>query len=165
MDDRTRQAMNERSFNETRLRRMEDRMLRPLTSDEMNELDAARARADSAAAHWGAKASQPLPGERPDDYRRRCLAPYLKYSEKAKGLTSDNIPSGILNLVETQVYADAIAAAKDPRNYKPGELRAVSERDASGRLITKYYGDNGAWMSQFMTGAQVCTIRDPRDRR
>ncbi len=43
-----------------------------------------------------------------------------------------------------------------------GELRAVRERDESGRAVTKYYGDSKAWRAQFDAPGIRCRLDNPR---
>jgi hypothetical protein len=105
------------------------------SGDDLAALDKAQSRADSVANYWGDKASAPVPGETPIAYRRRQLETLRQHSPKFKGKSFATLPADALDMVEEQVYADAIAAAIDPANIPPGTLRAVSERDHAGRLI------------------------------
>ena len=123
----------------------------PLTGDEMAALAAAQHRADAALGLWGDKASAPVPGERPADYRRRVLAAVQARAPQFKDKDFAGTPSNVLDFIEQKVYADAASAARDPSTVPPGQLRAVQERDAVGRLVTKFYGDMGVWFNTFTT--------------
>jgi hypothetical protein len=131
------------------------------TPGDLAALDKAQSRADSVANYFGEKASAPVPGETPLAYRRRQLDTLRQHSPKFKDKAFANAPADALEMIEEQVYADAIAAAIDPRNIPAGTLRAVSERDAAGRLVTRYFGDNAAWMAPMMAGGQVGTVNRP----
>ncbi len=45
---------------------------------------------------------------------------------------------------------------------KPGQLKAVTEVDASGRRITRYAGDPKAWRKMFDAEPIRCWISNPR---
>jgi hypothetical protein len=141
-----------------------DALATPPSAVERDALAAAQMRADAVAAHLGTTATPPIAGESSLQYRKRVLTPVAARSERFKGASSASLAgldAATLGPVEDIVYADAIAAAKRPENYAPGELRAVAERDTAGRLITKFYGDIGAWMAPFtLQGASVRINRD-----
>ena len=156
----------ERNSLQNRIRHLEtqlDILRRPRTTAELDELSAAQSRADHVAAQFGTTAPPPVPGEAPSSYRRRLLSKFQQHSEPFKDARLDGLPAEVLGAVEERIFADAVAAAKDPASYKPGELRAIQEPDASGRVITRYVGDAHAWMVPFMTGATVGRIVNPRE--
>jgi hypothetical protein len=43
-------------------------------------------------------------------------------------------------------------------------MREITERDAAGRLISKFYGDPLAWMTPFMGAGRVARINKTSDR-
>jgi hypothetical protein len=45
---------------------------------------------------------------------------------------------------------------------QPGQMVAYGTRDASGRTITRYYGDARAWRTQFEAPAIPCIAERPR---
>ena len=132
--------------------------------EELAALDAARARADHAFTHWGEKASAPVTGERLSEYRRRLLETVKQHAPNYRTKDFRHTPSLMLDVVEERVFHDAAEAAKDPTNIPPNTLRAVSERDEAGRLVTRFYGDPLAWMAPMMSGATVgklnCALAD-----
>ena len=127
-------------------------------ASERDALAAAQSRADSVAAMFGERASAPIPGERPVDYRKRLLARYQRHSPRFKDSRFDSLDAAMLQPIEEIVYADAVTAAKSPDAARAGVLLAVEHRDSAGRTITTYNGDPMAWMQHFMTGAQVGRI-------
>ena len=64
--------------------------------------------------------------------------------------------------VKAGVVRDAIArrgAVQTEELAKSGRLFAVEmPRDAAGRVVTAYRGDNAAWMNMFMSGGVVGKI-------
>ncbi|MGH7058238.1 MAG: hypothetical protein ACREFZ_10235, partial [Acetobacteraceae bacterium] len=83
------------------------------------------------------------------------------HSPSCKNVRTESLGEAEIVPVEERAIADAVVAAKDPANYKPGEMRAVRFRDEAGRLCTRYVGDSLAWRQHFMTGAQVGRIKSP----
>jgi hypothetical protein len=74
----------------------------------------------------------------------------LKHSKQFKGANLAKVHDpNAFEVVEQQIYADAMSEATHPTTFRPGELRAVATPDASGRTITRYFGDPGACWSQF----------------
>ena len=146
-------------MNDTRLRAMMGEtaariahLTREQTPAERAALEAAQSRFNSVAAHTGGEgASEPLMGESPLQYRKRLLAPLAAGHERFKHSRLDSADNPTLAVIEAIVYNYAIEGAKQ---VPDGQLRAVSERDASGRLITKFFGDPAVWMNQYaMSGA------------
>ncbi len=132
-------------------------------AEERNALALAQSRADNVAAMFGDRASQPLAGEKPIDYRKRLLGRFQKHSVRFKESRFDRLDDAMLGPIEDIVYADAVAAAKAPGVGAPGQLIPFTERDRAGRTITKYGGDIATWMLPFMTGATVGRInRNPK---
>ena len=134
----------------------------PPSPHEADEMAAAQRRADSIAAFFGEHASGPVTGESALAYRKRLLRPLLPHSARLKDVRLDSVnDAAVMTHIEDIAYGDAkqaaIKAAEDA-----GRLLAITERDASGRLITKFHGDNMAWMAPFMTGGQCCTIKEPK---
>ncbi len=132
-----------------------DRLTAPQPAAERDALATAQARADSVAAHFGGQVSAPILGETPLAYRKRVLLGFQRHSPRFKNTQLGPLDSPSLSLVEDHVYADAVAAAKKP---PPGVMREVSERDAAGRLISRFYGDPSAWMDTFMSSGVSARI-------
>jgi len=144
---------------------LERKVSAPMPESERAEIAAAMSRADAVERAWGrndAAVLAAVPGESALDYRRRLVRQYQQYSPRWKGARVEAIGYDALGNVEADVYKDAAAAAQDPKNFRPGELRAIRERDTSGREITRWVGDSMSWRALFMSGGQVGRINDPR---
>jgi hypothetical protein len=144
-----------------RLRTLEARINRPLSSEERDEMAAAHARCDAVARYYNDTASQPVPGETPLQYRQRLARHFQGKSTTFRDTDLSRLDSASLMPIETAIYDEARRAATDPANQQPGRMFAVQERDPAGRLITKFFGDSLAWRTTFMTGAQVGRIKSP----
>ncbi|HUB48354.1 MAG TPA: hypothetical protein VMB73_25540 [Acetobacteraceae bacterium] len=144
---------------------LQRRINAPMPESERAEIAAAMSRADAVERAWGrndAAVLGPVPGESALDYRRRLVRQYQQYSPRWKGARVEAIGYDALGNVEADVYKDAAAAAQDPKNFRPGELRAIKFRDEAGRECTKWVGDWHAAFGQFCTPGQVGYIVDPR---
>jgi hypothetical protein len=137
-------------------------MTTEVPADERNALALAQSRADTVAAMFGDRASPPIPGERPVDYRKRLLGRFQKHSERFKDSRLDSLDQAMLGPIEDIVYADAIQAAKSPDvGSAPGLLIPITTREG-GRDVTRFNGDIMGFMAPFMTGATVGRInRNP----
>lgn len=127
---------------------------------ELDEMAAARDRADLVATLFGERASAPVDGESMLDYRKRLLRPLVQHSPRLKDARIDSIgDAAVLGHVETIVYDDAKRAAISAA-HDSGRLVAIQERDDGDRKITRYYGDIGEFMRPFMQGGQICKINE-----
>jgi hypothetical protein len=114
------------------------------------EFITAQARADVVAKALGLAAPPPLIGESLFDYRCRLVLPYLKHSAHYKSADLSKVADPTaFNAAEDSIYADAMTEAEHPSTFKPGQLRTIATPDASGRVITRYFGDPNACWDQF----------------
>ena len=125
----------------------------PMSTAERDALAGAQHRADSMAAQLGMGVSPPRLGESSLEYRRRTAASFQHHSPALKNARLDSADSATLGAAEDRIYADAVSAARNG-SVGRGQLREVQERDESGRLIRKYYGDPMVWMAPFMSQGQ-----------
>jgi hypothetical protein len=124
------------------------------------ELDAARARVDTIAGMFGQQTSAPLFGESVTGYRQRLMLPFLKYSPRAKDVKLTEITdSALLDVIERTVREDAIVTATAMAE-KAGAIVPIRERDSVGRMITRYVGDIGSWMSPYQLGGATCKVKE-----
>ena len=133
--------------------KMEVAALRARTIPNCEGLEAeyitAQQKADAAyraVGHDGSPAH--LLGESLTDYRLRLLRGVQGKSPTWK---SASLPRAqdMLDVAEPQIFRDAVASLRDNANYAPGQLKEVVERDATGRRITKFYGDNSVTWAPF----------------
>jgi hypothetical protein len=96
-----------------------------------------------------AGATRPLIGESLDQYRRRLMQPWKRYSAAWKDVDLQPFAGAALEQVEKQVYADAMSEASNPINFQPGVLTEYFDTDRTGRRITRFRGDPGACWDQF----------------
>jgi hypothetical protein len=120
----------------------------PVSETERDALRVAQYRCDSVTALLGMGVSPPGFGETSLAYRRRAAAALQFHSPDLKNTRLDSVDSPTLAALEDRIYNDAVSAARG--RDTPGRLHEVKERDASGRLITRYTGDPMAWMQHFM---------------
>ena len=138
------------------LERVDDLILQPLTEEDTmatrSEFIAAQAKADRVAHAYGDAAPAPMTGETLMAYRARLASVYQKFSRSFKDSDLHRIgdPSAMSGIEDT-IYNDAMTEARHPTaaSLRPGELRAVKTPDASGRMITKYFGESSACWDQF----------------
>jgi hypothetical protein len=123
---------------------------RETTLADVDAMAATQSRADSVLAHFGQRASPPIPGERHSEYRKRMLATLAPYSSEFKSSRFGSLDDATLPVIEDRVYQDAAAAARADADKTPGVLIPFEERDCTGRLITKYRGDIGAFLAPFV---------------
>jgi len=117
----------------------------------------AQARADSVLSLKNEAAPRSLDGESPMTYRKRLLGSLLRYSPTWKNLDLRTITdSSVLSGIEQTVYANSVAALKDPTNRsgEDGELIERKEKDQAGREISNFYSSRGpsVWLDQFRGG-------------
>ena len=133
-----------------RLQHQLDHATRPRAFDDAEQIAAAHTRADALMQRLGTPTPAPAPGETAERYRQRLLARLQPHSTLAgAALPIGTMTGAVLDQIEGRIYADATATTANPQNIRPGELRAVKERDQSGRLITTYVGDPMAWRNAF----------------
>jgi hypothetical protein len=136
----------------------------PLYEAEQEQIADCQARADSAYSELGRRAPPPMPGERLPQYRRRLLQPLKSHSPTWKDVNLADHSGPNLDVIEKQVYADAIAYADSAENFSGDEIQAIQKRDDSGRMITTFKGRH-SFVRQFKPVAYRANIRDPREIR
>lgn len=144
------------------LKRMVGAIRQPPSHEESDAKASAYARADAVSQLFGTKATPPLTGESPLRYRARLLNRFKKYSPRFKNEIFDYYGDAAMTTAEEVIFADAARAARG--DLDNGKLVPVVERDAAGRLITKFAGDPLSWMTTFMTGGRRGHINRPEGR-
>lgn len=123
---------------------------RRMTDADYHQFADVQARADSVFVAHGQRAPRPLDGEPLGAYRRRMAKALKAHSVKWKDVAVEAIADdATFANIETEILADAAAAARNPANVPADTLRAVQSVDRTGRTITDFFGQPRAWMSQF----------------
>jgi hypothetical protein len=137
-------------------------MNRPRDGAEIARMDAAKARADGVLANFGETASPPNLGEAEVDYWRRLLRQIGSKTQQFAVSRFDGVDMPALGALEPLVMSAASDAIRNDANSKPGVLIPMQHTDPSGRTITTYAGDIGAFMAPFMAQGVTGTInRNP----
>lgn len=131
-----------------------------LTEQEESAMADAQAKADSVYAALGKRAPAPLPGERIRQYRARLLRPLQQHSDTWRSVNIAEQPDKNLQVIEKQVFADAVAYADSGSHLPPDETHAISKRDESGRTITEFKG--ASFIRQFQQPARLARLNDPQ---
>lgn len=119
-----------------------DHKIKDMPEEERSRFVGAQQRADRVAQAFGDSARRWLSGERLASYRRALAQPYQKYSTAWKDIDLADLPDAALEVAETQIYADAWAAATKSSVLNAVEgLREITETDRTGRKISKFYGN------------------------
>jgi hypothetical protein len=123
----------------------------PLCKEMSAECREAQARADRVAQQFGDSAPPPLMGELPEQYRRRLISAYARYSKAWRGTDLTPLAGKALDTVEVQVYADAMQEARQPTSLtlNPGELVERVVTDDAGRRTRRFFGDPEACWGAF----------------
>lgn len=125
---------------------------RQLDDSEYRAMADAQANCDRVAQAFGDSqgAPRPLQGESLLGYRKRLVSKYAKHSAAFKAVDISAInDAAMLDVVEKQVYADAMAAANSPGEVGAGNLREIVTHDTTGRRVSTFVGDPSVWTNQF----------------
>ncbi len=131
----------------------------PLTNEEANAIAKAHHRADAAYAMLNERAPMHIAGEKPLAYRRRLADGLRKFTKThANEPIHDSVTGRAFDLVENEIYAEALAEAKNPtRNDSIGTLIETKSVGLGGKQVSKFTGDpNVAW-APFMTPRTLIT--------
>jgi len=141
------------------LAELTSRMPVELKDEDRKQYIAAQQQCETVAQAFGDSAGAPrwLNGETLTDYRRRLLTKYKPHSAKWKDADLSALTGAVLDNIEQQVYADAVAAARNPANVEEGILREVHETDRTGRQITRFIGDIDAFLQPFKQPSRFVT--------
>ena len=148
-----------------RLQRQVSALQSPVSEVERDALTKAQHRVDSVAPLVGMGIAPPRLGESSHAYRLRAASALANFSPELKGSRFDSVDPAALGALEEKIFADCATTARGGQ-ASPGKLTEVKERDPSGRLITKYFGDPMVWMAPFMSQGHSGRInRKPNEDR
>jgi hypothetical protein len=141
------------------IRRLES-LMKPKSDDEHAAFADAQARADAVFNGFGQRAPRPLEGEAIVDYRKRLATKLKSHSPVWKSVKFSQLPEEAFGIAETQVYADAIAAATNPTDLESGELRQVTKTDpTTGVRTIVFYGKDCFVKQMGRPGRRVHSFR------
>jgi hypothetical protein len=136
---------------DSRLTKME-RRLAPRSNADRAKFAEFQAAADKVFSAFSISDAAPraLDGESFTGYQQRLLSKLKTHSSAWKTVNLYDVrDSKILKLAADQIFADAYQEALHPATPQPGVLRAVEERDQTGRKITRFFGDPEATWGMF----------------
>lgn len=142
---------------ERQLADLERRIPAEVSKSDREKFVDAQAKAERVARAFGDSSSRWVNGETLTEYRQRLLSKVKEHSARWKGVDVRKLTGAALDTAETQVYADAWAAATDASNVPVGTLRQVIEVDETGRTIRKFYGDPEACWGPFKQPTRIVT--------
>ena len=113
--------------------------------------------ADPAFQAFGDRAPAPLQGETPTQYKRRLGTKLQGHSPKWKDARLSAVADEqLLDTILTDVYADAVVAARRGVDVPQGQLREVV-RQRGGHTIIEFEGFADSWMNSFAGNSQRAT--------
>ena len=134
-------------------------LMKPRTDEEHSAFADTQARADTVFNGFGQRAPRPLEGEELLSYRKRLARQLKMHSPKWKSAKFRGLDEEIFTPIEEQIYADAVAAAANPIDLTPGELREVKRVDGMGRTTIEFYGKEHFTKAMGRPGRRVQSFR------
>lgn len=125
------------------IKALEARIPTELSSADRALFVGAQVKAERVAQAFGDSEGAPrwMNGESLPDYQRRLLGKYKAHSASWKDKDLARVDASVLDVAETQIYADAVTAASAPSTVVAGTLRELVTEDRTGRRITRFQGD------------------------
>ncbi|MGH8321592.1 MAG: hypothetical protein ACRESI_06530 [Gammaproteobacteria bacterium] len=126
-----------------------------MTDESRSQFVESQIKADKVAQAFGDSAPRWQNGESLLQYRNRLVRKFQAHSPKWKDADlSMNHDVKTLSNIEDMVFADAIGAARNPAATDAPFLTPVTETDATGRRITRFFGNPEACWGQFKMPAR-----------
>jgi hypothetical protein len=125
-----------------------------------SEFAAAQARCDAVDQAHGLQAPRWLQAETLTQYRVRLLHRHQQHSRdwRSANLNVIAMDPKALEVAEARIYADSYHAAMNPSNTPGSPLIARTTRDATGRMVTRFFGDPiEAWKPYMGAGVRYLT--------
>ena len=138
---------------------------RDVPEDERSKFVEAQSRAERIYQAFGDSAPSAVRGESLLQYRARLANKVKQHSAQWKSIDLTTLKDeSVLNVAETQIYADAYSAARSPVHIGAGKLHEVKETDRTGRHISRFYGDPEECWAPFKAVGKAVTGFDIRQR-
>ena len=143
---------------------LQAKMPKAITDEDYHKMADAQGKADSVFNKFGARAPRPLEGEDLVGYRRRLSSTLKQHSPVWKDIDLTKIADdAAFAIAETQIYADADAAALNPSDLPAGALREVHRvNPATGGKTIEFYGANTFIAGLTRPGRLVRSLKAPR---
>ena len=129
-------------------------MPKPATDADYPNLVTHQAKADSAYQALGQRAPVPLQGETEIAYRVRLARGLQKHSKPWGGVDLSTLQGPALDIAETQIRADAVAASYSTDDLAEDALIPTRRQADSGHQITEWRGKH-----TFIAGLKRPTLR------
>lgn len=129
----------------------------PLTLDERDEVSRAHSRYSPLFQMLLDSVVEPLPGEKPIAYRKRCANALRKYTTSFQNYVFHDAQQPIdVEIVEKHIFDEAMAYAKNPPADKvQGQVRYIKDTTTlPGKVISTPTGDQHAVWDQFAPATQ-----------
>ena len=133
----------------------------PMHEMEETAIADCQARADAVYSELGKRAPAPWPGERLRQYRQRLLQPLKSHSRTWSDVDLSTQSGKNLDLIEKQIFADAVVYADSNDAVRGDEMRPVIKTRRFRRRITEWRGKS-SFINQFKGVAYRATITDPK---
>lgn len=133
----------------TRLADMESRMPKVLSDADIAKIAQTQSRADGVFRAFGDSAPAPIAGESALGYRKRMIGKLKEHSAAWSAMPMEAISDSIIDVVESQVYADAAVAARSPVAAAGMGLREMITRSRAGHEISTFVGRISDFTSMF----------------
>ena len=129
---------------------------RDLTDDDYAAMADAQSRADAVSRAYGETTPRPMQGESVLGYRRRLVGRFQSKSAKwgKVNLRTVTDPS-LFGLIESEVMADALTAARTASDLPPTQLREIKTTSAAGHQQIEFVGRTSAWMRRSPSGLRA----------
>lgn len=128
-----------------------------VTDADYKAMADAQAELDEVFSALGDSAPRPLAGETVPAYQLRALEKLKANSPTWKGVDLAKIAadSAAFEIAKKQVYADSIAASRDPGSLPDGQMRPITRKLPSGHVETTWAGRPGTWMRRLARPVQA----------
>jgi hypothetical protein len=95
-----------------------------------------------------------MEGETLAGYQKRLAGRVQQHAPSMKEINLRESVGSAFNLIEKQIYDEARREAIRSTTIPKGEMRELTNYDATGRPFIEFHGHPSAWMSDFSNGAK-----------
>jgi len=125
---------------------LQSQLPKQISDQDYAALADAQAKADRTYQAFGDSAPRPLNGETVAGYEKRVINDLKRHSARWKDADIYALQDSVLQIAKSDVYSDAMAAARRPSDLGPGMLRPVYKtNELTGTRIIEFVG-NGTFI-------------------